>query len=112
MKARGEHIAHAAENLARYYAREVSLGERASHNFEELSAYVALAAAKEFRSRGFFADGSLGAYLPVMPDPLEYLSDVLPENLPLLQAKLGGQKRMAGRLDGGSAWNGHLREFC
>lgn len=100
MKARGEHIAHAAENIARYYAREVSLGERASHNFEELSAYVALAAARELRARGFFAEGSLGTYLPSMPDPKAYLSDVLPENLPLLQAKLGATE------------GAYLADFC
>lgn len=100
MKVRGEHIAYAADNIARYYAREASLGERASHNFDELSAYVALAAAREIRSRGFFAEDSLGAYLPTMPDPREFLTDVLPENLPLLRAKMT------------AAEGAYLAEFC
>lgn len=88
MKPKNEYIAHAAENIARYYAKEISLGERMCYNFSELSAFVAAAAAKDIRSRGFFAEGSLAAYLPPMPDPKEFCAEVLPENTPLLHAKL------------------------
>lgn len=88
MKTRQEYIANATENIARYYAKEASLCERAGHNFGELSAYASGALTKELRARGFLADGALEANLPPFPVLSEALDGVPPENLPLVASKL------------------------
>lgn len=88
MKVRNEYIEHAIRNIARYYEKETALGERMSLNLAELADYIAATAAKEIRSRGFFADGSLAAYLPPMPDIADAAEDALAENMPLIRAKL------------------------
>lgn len=100
MKARSEYIGYAVENIARYYEKETSIGERMSLNLAELSDFVAAAAAKEVRSRGFFADGSLASYLPTMPDIADAAESALPENAPLIRAKLA------------AAEGAYLADFC
>lgn len=100
MKARSEYIAHAVDNIARYYEKESSVAERMGFNFGELSAFVAAAAAKDIRTRGFFAEGSLAAYLPALPDTNALAEEALPESAPFLRAKLT------------AAEGAYLADFC
>lgn len=100
MKIQSEYIANAVDNIARYYAKEASLGERMCHNFSELASFAAAAAARDVRSRGFFAEGSLSDYLPELPEVGAMTEGTLPAASALLAAKLGASE------------GAYLADFC
>lgn len=100
MKAKSEYIGNAVENIARYYEKEASLGERMCLNFSELSSFVAAAAAKEVRTRSTFSEESIAAYLPAFPSAADAGTDALEEDKRLIRAKLG------------AAEGAYLADFC
>ncbi len=100
MKARSEYVKNAADNILRYYEKEVSVGERMSLNFSELAAFVAAAAAKDIRTRGFSGDENPFAdYIPTV-SAATALENVLPENKALLHTKLAADE------------GAYLADFC
>ncbi len=89
MKLHLENIKSAADNIARYFEKEASVAERMSANTSELAAFVAKAAAKDAKAKGFFADDvPLEGYMPPMPSIDETAGSALEENAALVKAKL------------------------
>lgn len=101
MRIKNEYICNVADNIARYYEKEVALGERMSANMSELSVYVAEAAAKEARLRGFFGgDSPLLKFMPPVPNTDNAVADALGENSVLVSAKLSASE------------GAYLADFC
>ena len=100
MRVQSEYIKNAADNILRYYGKEASVGERMSANFSELASFVAAAAAKDIRARGFSGgDTPFADYLPSISSA-DALEDVLPENEALIRAKLAADE------------GAYLADFC
>ena len=100
MRARSEYVKSAADNILRYYAKEASVGERMSANFSELAAFVAAAAARDVRTRGFFVgEVPFAEYMPTV-SAAAATDNVLPENAALVDAKLAADE------------GAYLADFC
>ncbi len=89
MKAHFENIKSAADNIARYFEKEASVAERVSANLSEIALFVASAAAKEAKGKGFFTeDVPLESYMPKMPEIDGVASGALMENAALVKGKV------------------------
>lgn len=100
MKIRNEYIKNAANNIAHYYVKEASVGERMSANLSELASYVAAVASKDVRAHGFYlGEAPFAEYIPdLSADKASY--NTLPENDPLVRAKLAADE------------GAYLADFC
>ena len=88
MKIKDEYIRLAAENIAEYFKKEASLGERQRANFAELAAYAAQRAARDVRNREFFSsEMQITSYLPEV-DTFFAADGAIDENRPFVDAKL------------------------
>lgn len=100
MRARSEYVKNAADNILRYYAKEASVGERMSANFGELASFVAAAAARDVRARGFFGgEVPFSDWMPTVSAETA-AEGILPENEALISAKLAADE------------GAYLADFC
>lgn len=89
MKIKNEYVQNAAKNIAHYYEKEAALGERMRANFSELASFTAAAAAKDVRTREFFASGApITSYFEGSPDVRDIDYGALAGNSLLVGAKL------------------------